>query len=182
MVQSDQWSSTTTLNRSYFLPPRTSTAVIILPCLAEHGSKFLGSQRLSNYRFTVNGESVTNRAINYMPQANLAPATSNAKAEAGSALHYDMISNSMMNMGVRYSSLQECVYDQSMTDVNFPPTENGGLIGYANLGVCPRKRSYMLALPIPESDGQTQLTVELEGEFTAGTGALELYSYVTSAI
>lgn len=182
MVQSDQWSSTTTLNRSYFLPPRTSTAVIILPCLDENGSKFLGSQRLSNYRFTVNGESVTNRAINYMPQADLAPATSNAKAEAGSALHYDMISNSMMNMGVRYSSLQECVYDQSMTDVNFPPTDNAGLIGYANLGVCPRKRSYMLALPIPESDAQTQLTVELEGVFTAGTGALELYSYVTSAI
>tara|TARA_R110000796_G_scaffold68851_3_gene157449 strand:- start:1738 stop:3501 length:1764 start_codon:yes stop_codon:yes gene_type:complete len=182
MVQSDQWSSATTLNRSYFLPPRTSTAVIVLPCLDTNGSKFLGSQRLSSYRFTVNGESVTNRAINYMPQAALAPATSNAKAEAGSALHYDMISNSMMNMGVRYSSLQECVYDQSMTDVNTPPTENGGLIGYANLGVCPRKRSYMLALPIPESDGQTQLTIELEGHFVAGTGALELYSYVTSAI
>ena len=182
MVQSDQWSSTTTLNRSYFLPPRTSTAVIVLPCLDANGSKFLGSQRLSNYRFTVNGESVTNRAINYMPQAALNPATANAKAEAGSALHYDMISNSMMNMGVRYSSLQECVYDQSMTDVNFPPTENAGLIGYATLGVCPRKRSYMLALPIPESDSQTQLTVELEGVFNAGTGALELYSYVTSAI
>ena len=182
MVQSDQWSSLSTLNRSYFLPPRTSTAVIVLPCLDANGSKFLGSQRLSSYRFTVNGESVTNRAVNYMPQAALAPATSNAKAEAGSALHYDMISNSMMNMGARYSSLQECVYDQSMTDVNFPPTENGGLIGYANLGVCPRKRSFMLALPIPESDGQTQLTVELEGVFAAGTGALELYSYVTSAI
>ena len=182
MVQSDQWSSTTTLNRSYFLPPRTSTAVIILPNVDANGSKFLGSQRLSNYRFTVNGESVTNRAINYMPQADLNPATPNAKTEAGSALHYDLISNSMMNMGVRYSSLQECVYDQSMTDVNTPPTENAGLIGYANLGVCPRKRSYMLALPIPESDAQTQLTVELEGVFAAGSGALELYSYVTSAI
>ena len=182
MVQSDQWSSTTTLNRSYFLPPRTSTAVIVLPCLDANGSQFLGSQRLSSYRFTVNGESVTNRAVNYMPQADLNPATSNAKAEAGSALHYDMISNSMMNMGVRYSSLQECVYDQSITDVNTPPTENGGLIGYATLGACPRKRAFMLALPIPESDGQTQLTVELEGVFVAGTGALELYSYVTSAI
>jgi len=181
-VQSDQWSSLSTLNRSYFLPPRTSTAILVLPCLDGNGSKFLGSQRLSSYRFTVNGESVTNRAVNYMPQAALNPATSNAKAEAGSALHYDMISNSMMNMGVRYSSLQECVYDQSVTDVNTPPTAAGGLIGYATLGVCPRKRSYMLALPIPESDKQTQLTVELEGVFAAGTGELELYSYVTSAI
>jgi len=182
MVQSDQWSSGTTLNRSYFLPPRTSTAIIVLPNTDGDGSKFLGSQRLSNYRFTVNGESVTNRAVNYMPQADLNPATANAKAEAGSALHYDMISNSMMNMGVRYSSLQECVYDQSITDVNTPPTANAGLIGYATLGACPRKRSYMLALPIPESDSQTQLTVELEGVFAADTGALELYSYVTSSI
>ena len=93
-----------------------------------------------------------------------------------------MISNSMMNMGVRYSSLQECVYDQSMTDVNFPPIAQNNLIGYQTLGVCPRKRSYMLALPIPESDAQTQLTVELEGVFNGGNGVLELYSYVTSAI
>ena len=182
MVQSDQWSSGSTLNRSYFLPPRTSTAIIVLPNTDGDGSKFLGSQRLSNYRFTVNGESVTNRAVNYMPQASLAVATSNAKAEAGSALHYDMISNSMMNMGIRYSSLQECVYDQSITDVNTPPTANAGLIGYATLGACPRKRSYMLALPIPESESQTQLTIELEGVFAPDTGALELYSYVTSVI
>ena len=181
-VQSDQWSSLTTLNRSYFLPPRTSTCVLVLPAFTPNGSKFLGSQRVSSYRFTVNGESVTNRAVNYMPQADLNPATSNAKAEAGSALHYDLISNSMMNMSERFSSLQECVYDQSITHVNTPPTEAGGLIGYANLGVCPRKRSYMLALPIPESDSQTQLTVELEGVFVAGTQELELYSYVTSAI
>lgn len=184
MVQSDQWSSGTTLNRSYFLPPRTSTAILVLPNTDGDGSKFLGSQRLSSYRFTVNGESVTNRAVNYMPQASLVTATSNAKAEAGSALHYDLISNSMMNMGVRFSSLQECVYDQSITDVNTPPTQNGvtDLVGYATLGACPRKRSYMLALPIPESDAQTQLTVELEGVFAADTGSLELYSYVTSVI
>jgi len=184
MVQSDQWSSGTTLNRSYFLPPRTSTAILVLPNTDGDGSKFLGSQRLSSYRFTVNGESVTNRAVNYMPQASLVTATSNAKAEAGSALHYDLISNSMMNMGVRFSSLQECVYDQSITDVNTPPTQNGvtNLVGYTTLGACPRKRSYMLALPIPESDAQTQLTVELEGVFAADTGSLELYSYVTSVI
>ena len=74
-----------------------------------------------------------------------------------------------------------------MTDVNFPPIAENNLIGYQTLGVCPRKRSYMLALPIPESDAQTQLTVELEGVFQnvgggAGNGQLELYSYVTSAI
>ena len=182
MVQSDQWSSLTTLNRSYFLPPRTSTAVIVLPCATGDGSNILGSQRLSSYRFTVNGESVTNRAVNYMPQADLTVATSNAKAEAGSSLHYDLISNSFMNMGMRYSSLQECVYENSVIDVNTPPTTNAGLVGYATLGACPRKRCYMLALPVPESDKQTQLTVELEGAFAVGTGEMELYSYVTSVI
>ena len=186
-VQSDQWSSRTTLNRSYFLPPRTSSVIIVLPAEAEHyGSQFLGSQRLESYRFTVNGESVTNRAVNYMPQSsNQGP--QDAKAEAGSSLHYDLISNTMMNMGVRFSSLQECVYDQ-IVPVNTPPTANAGLIGYATLGDCPRKRCYMLALPIPESDAQTQLTVELEGHFDGGnpahvaSGSMELYSYVTSVI
>ena len=180
LCQSDQWASGTTLNRSYFLPAKTTNCIIVLPAANANGSNTVGSARLTNYRFTVNGESVTNRAVQYMPQATIAAAI-DAKMDAGSALHYDLISNTMMNMGVRYSSLQECLYDQ-IVPINTPPGGGAGAaVGYLNLADCPRKRCYMLALPIPMSDDLTQLTVELEGQFGT-SGALEMYSYVLSTI
>ncbi len=178
MTQSDQFASGTTLNRSYFLPARTTNCLVMLPASVADGSNTLGSARLENYRFAINGESVTNRAVQYMPQAVVVAATADDKASAGSALHYDLISNTFMNMGGRYSSLQECVYDQ-IVPVNTPPADP---VGYADLALCPRKRCYMLALPIPMSDDQTQLTIELEGSFTAGSGRLEIYSHVVSQV
>lgn len=184
LAQSDQWSNALTLNRSYFLPARTTNCLIVLPAGDANGSNTVGSARLSNYRFTVNGESVTNRAVQYMPTAAVNNAVADNKMDAGSALHYDLISNTMMNMGVRYSSLQEALYDQ-LVPVNTPAGVIGvgaGAIGYTALADCPRKRCYMIALPIPMSEDQTQLTVELEGSFPAGVGQMEMYSYVVSQI
>ena len=183
MGQSDQFASASTLNRSYFLPARTTNCIIVLPAKDANGSDILGSARLTDYRFSVDGESVTNRAVPYMPTAAVDNTAIDAKMDAGSALHYDLISNTMMNIGQRYSSLNECVYDQ-IVPVNTAPDGVGGgaAVGYQTLASCPRKRAYMLALPIPMKEEQTQLNIELEGSFLNGTGQLEIYSLVTSVI
>jgi len=182
LAQSDQFASASTLNRSYFLPARTSNCLIVLPAANANGSDILGSARITEYRFTVDGESVTNRAVPYMPTATVNNAVVDAKMDAGSALHYDLISNTMMNMGVRYSSLNESVFDQ-IVPVNTQPAGGGGAaVGYTSLASCPRKRCYMLALPIPMKEDQTQLNIELEGSFPAGSGQLEIYSMVSSVI
>ena len=182
MAQSDQFASASTLNRSYFLPARTSNCLIVLPAANANGSDILGSARVSEYRFTVDGESVTNRAVPYMPTAAVNNALVDAKMDAGSALHYDLISNTMMNMGVRYSSLNESVFDQIVPVNTAPAVGGGGAVGYLSLASCPRKRAFMLALPIPMKESQTQLNVELEGSFPAGSGQLEIYSLVASVI
>jgi len=182
LAQSDQFASATTLNRSYFLPARTSNCIIVLPAANANGSDILGSARVSEYRFTVDGESVTNRAVPYMPTATVNNALVDAKMDAGSALHYDLISNTMMNMNQRYSSLNETVFDQ-IVPVNTAPAVGGsGAVGYLSLASCPRKRAFMLALPIPMKESQTQLNVELEGSFPNGSGQLEIYSMVASVI
>ena len=181
MAQSDQFSSTTSLNRTYYLPAQTTNCIIVMPAVADIGSDILGSARLKDYRFAIDGESVTNRAVQYMPLPDATAVTEDTKTAAGSAVHYDLISNTFMNMGMRYSSLQECVYDQ-VIDVNEPPTTAAGVTGYTTLALCPRKRCYMLALPIPLKDSQTALNVELNGVFTGGNGQLQIYSYVTSSL
>ena len=182
MAQSDQFASGSTLNRSYFLPARTSNCLIVLPAANADGSDILGSARIKDYRFTVDGESVTNRAVPYMPNPGVNNAVVDEKMDAGSALHYDLISNTMMNMGQRFSSLNECVYDQ-IVPVNTQPAGGGGAaVGYTSLASCPRKRAYMLALPIPMKEDQTQLNIELEGSFPGGSGQLEIYSMVSSII
>jgi len=183
MAQSDQFASATTLNRSYFLPARTSNCIIVIPAKNPNGSDILGSGRVQEYRFTVDGESVTNRAVIYIPEPTVDNATVDVKTDAGSALHYDLISNTMMNMGQRFHSLNEAVFDQ-IVPVNTQPSGigGGGVVGYESLASCPRKRCYMLALPIPMKDDQTQLNIELEGSFPDNTGQLEIYSLVTSTI
>ena len=182
MAQSDQFSSLSSLNRTYYLPAQTTNCIIVMPALDQEGSDILGSARLQDYRFSIDGESVTNRAVQYMPVPDASSGAEDAKTEAGSAVHYDLISNTFMNMGKRYSSLQECVYDQ-VVDVNTPPSvSGGGVAGYPTLAACPRKRCYMLALPIPMKDSQTALNVELNGVFTGGNGQLQIYSYVTSSL
>lgn len=182
LAQSDQFSSTASLNRTYYLPAQTTNCIIVMPALDAEGSDILGSARVQDYRFAIDGESVTNRAVQYMPVPDASTAAEDAKTDAGSAVHYDLISNTFMNMGKRYSSLQECVYDQ-VVDVNAPPTVSAaGVVGYQTLAACPRKRCYMLALPIPLKDSQTALNVELNGKFTGGNGQLQIYSYVTSSL
>ena len=86
----------------------------------------------------------------------------------------------MMNSGRRYHSLAESVYDMNIPMSIDRPVATG-VIGWPTLAVAPQKLCYMLALPIPISNNQTQLTIELEGEF-AGTGNMQLYSEIRSVI
>lgn len=188
ITQSDQWQNTSTLNRSYYLPAQTTNAFIIMPSTENSGtaptdfSDILGCARLEEYRFTINGESVTNRVVPYMPIPSLQTGN-DAKCDRGSSLHYTLISEAMMNSGVRFHSLEESVFDQNIpysTDVPDAPT---GFPGFSTLGAAPKKACYMLALPIPISNDQTMLTIELNGDFSAtgsGSGELHIFSEVRS--
>ena len=112
MTQSDQWTNQGTLSRTYYLPAQTTNAVIVLPSSRpdQNPSDFsdlLGCARLSDYRFTLNGVSVTNRAIPFMPVADPTSATNDQKCDSGSSLHFDMISRTFQNAGERFHSLAE---------------------------------------------------------------------------
>jgi len=181
MTQQDQFSSSLELTRSYYLPPQTTNCIIVLPAPGTtDGSDILGSARLTDYRFSINGENVTNRPVPYMPQALIAGGVNDAKCDAGSSLHYDLISKTFMNQGTRFHSLQEAVYDQNIPESTDRPFNGGGVIGWPTLEACPQKRCYMLALPIPISNDQTQLTIELTGRFVANNGRIHIYSEVRS--
>jgi hypothetical protein len=182
-TQQDQFGSTSTLSRSYFLPPQTTNCIVVLPVADAtdvNGSDILGSARLTDYRFSINGETVTNRPVPYMPAATIVDGAENAKCEAGSSLHYDLISKTFMNQGQRFHSLREAVYDQIVPISDPRPVSGAGVIGWENIADCPLKRCYMLALPIPISNDQTQLTIELNGTFPANAGRVHIYSEVRS--
>jgi len=187
ITQSDQFQNPSSLNRSYYLPPQTTNAYIMLPSSDITGgaptrfSDILGCARLEHYRFTLNGESVTNRVVPFMPQPKIVdPAANDAKCDRGSSLHYTLISETMMNAGVRYHSLNESVFDQNIPDSTDIPVSGAGVVGWTALKDCPKKACYMLALPVPISNDQTQLTIELEGDFQASSGELHIFSEVRS--
>tara|TARA_R110000822_G_scaffold37678_1_gene105321 strand:+ start:211 stop:1941 length:1731 start_codon:yes stop_codon:yes gene_type:complete len=183
-TQSDQWANTTELNRSYFLPAQTTNAFIVLPSNHAQGgypSDILGCARLSSYRFSINGHQVTNRPIPFMPQAQIQDGTLDQKNDHGSSLHYSLISETMMNSGRPFISLNESVFDQSIplsTDVMV----TNGVYGWERMESTPMKACYMICLPIPTSNLPTQLTIELNGQFYDSSGQMSIYSEVTSVI
>ncbi len=182
MTQSDQFTNASTLNRSYFVPAQTQTAYIVLPSQAGGDfSSILGCARVGEYRFTVNGESVTNRAVPYMTTPAVA-AAADSKAERGSSLHYSLVSEALMNSGIRYHSLRESVFDQIIpASIDIPVTGTGDY-GWTNLTDAPEKACYMLALPIPVSNTPTQITIELEGSFPGNFGELYIFSEIRSVL
>ena len=181
-TQSDQFQNVSSLERSYYLPAQTTNAFIMLPSQSGYGfSDILGCARVGEYRFTLNGESVTNRAIPFMPVPGVNAAANDAKCDRGSSLHYTMISEAMMNSGRRFHSLMESVYDQNIPLTTERPVV-GGNTGWLTLAACPLKACYMLALPVPISTTPTQFTVSLEGNFPNGSGEIHIYSEVRSVI
>ena len=187
-TQSDQWQNSTQLNRTYYLPPQTTNAYIVMPSQSNSGgaptafSDILGCARLGEYRFTVNGESVTNRAVPFMPVPVVDAAVNDAKNKHGSSLHYTLISETMMNAGVRFNSLREAVLDQNIPLSIDIPKDGNDNYGWLTLAAAPLKACYMLALPIPISNDQTQLTIELDGSFPASSGELHIFSQVRAVV
>lgn len=187
-TQSDQWQNSSELNRSYFLPAQTTNAFIVLPSKSNTGtpptafSDILGCARVGEYRFTINGENVTNRAVPFMPVPGPLVAQADAKNNHGSSLHYTLISEAMMNAGIRYHSLRESVFDQNIPMSIDVPVNGNGEYGWDALADAPKKACYMLALPIPISNEQTQLTIELDGNFPNSSGELHIFSQVRSVV
>lgn len=198
LTQSDQFQNASTLNRSYYLPPQTTNAYIILPSTDTGDgteptsfSDIVGCARVEHYRFTLNGESVTNRVVPYMPVPGPFPvpasAVNDGKCDKGSSLHYNLIAETMMNAGVRYNSLDEAVFDQNIPYSTDVPADAAGVVGFKSLQESPTKACYMLALPIPISNEQTQLTIELEGNFkpqgsSTANGQLHIFSEIRSVV
>lgn len=186
ITQSDQWQNSDSLNRTYYLPPQTTNAFIILPSQSNDGaaptafSDILGCARVADYRFTLNGESVTNRAVPFLPDPGPFTTDEDAKNDRGSSLHYTGIAETMMNSGRRYHSLNESVYDQNIPNSIDIPQSAAGQPGWPYLKDAPNKLCYMLALPVPISNSQTMLTMELNGNFPASSGELHIFSEVRS--
>ena len=181
-AQADQFSSGSSLNRTYYLPARTTEVVIVLPSNSKYGSDILGSQRLGSYRFSINGDTVTNRAVPYMDVLPTNDANNDGKGDAGSSLHYDLVSKTFMNMGKRFHSLNECVYDQAIPINTAVPSGANGTHGWLDIVNQPQKRCFALFCPVPLSDQQSQFGLELDGVFAAGTGRVLMYSHVASTI
>tara|TARA_R110002020_G_C16245737_1_gene769438 strand:- start:1403 stop:1759 length:357 start_codon:yes stop_codon:yes gene_type:complete len=110
-------------------------------------------------------------------------ANNDSKGSAGSSLHYDLVSKTFMNMGSRFHSLNECVYDQIIPINTVVPTSGAGnRHGWTDIKAQPQKRCYALFCPIPLKDEQTMFGLELEGAFAAGSGRVLMYSHVASTV
>ena len=178
--QADVFSNTSEMQRTYQLPANCSAVLIAITAPDENRSNFLGSAVVTQYRFTIDGEQVTNRFVPFREKGDAV-----FKGVAGSSIHYDLLAKTFLNMGenARYQSMKECVYDQKIP-VGTVGTEGTVQAGFADLDTNPQKLAYFIGTPVPMKDSPTQLLVELEGNFNAGGGGgqLQIYSYITSTI
>ena len=188
VFQGDQFSNKSGTQRTYQIPANCTAVVMAITNTGTNHSSFLGSARVSQYRFSVNGEAVTNRAIPYAS----ADAASGGRFlnKRGSSLHYDLLQKTFLNMGqnARYQSMLEAVFDQLI-----PVDQPGNLVapadpalantgqGWTNVQTNPQKNAFVLGVPIPMSQDPSQLLLELDGTF-AGGAAINIYSYVMTSV
>ena len=188
VFQGDQFSNAAGTQRTYQIPPNCTAVIMAITNTGTNHSSFLGSARVSQYRFSVNGEAVTNRAIPYAS----ADAASGGRFlnKRGSSLHYDLLQKTFLNMGqnARYQSMLEAVFDQLI-----PVDQPGNLVapadpalantgqGWTNVQTNPQKNAFVLGVPIPMSQDPSQLLLELDGTF-AGGAAINIYSYVMTSV
>ena len=140
------------------------------------------------YRFSINGEAVTNRAIPYASAT--AAIGGRFRNKRGSSLHYDLLQKTFLNMGqnARYQSMLEAVFDQIIpvdqpgNDVApaDPVAANMGQ-GWTYVLTNPQKNAFVLGVPIPMSQEPSQLLLELDGNFVGGA-TINIYSYVMTSI
>ena len=197
VFQGDQFSNVAGTQRTYQIPPNCTAVVMAITNTGANHSSFLGSANVSQYRFSINGEAVTNRAIPYaggIGSLNETPAITDAtgrfRNKRGSSLHYDLLQKTFLNMGqnARYQSMLEAVFDQIIPVDQLGSVFAAGayneanlLQGWANETSNPQKNAFVLGVPIPMSQSPSQLLLELDGTFVGGA-AINIYSYVMTSI
>ena len=184
VFQGDQFTNTAGTQRTYQIPANCTAVVMAITNTGDNHSAFLGSAEVFSYRFSINGEAVTNRKVTYA-----AKAAALFKCKAGSALHYDLLQKTFLNMGqnARYESMLEGVFDQLI-----PVDQPGDLSalagaaadaqqGWSTKALSPKKSAFVLGVPIPMSQEPSQLLLELEGLFNDGA-SINIYSYVMASV
>ena len=188
VFQGDQFTNESGTQRTYQIPANCTAVIMAITNTGANHSSFLGSARVSQYRFSINGEAVTNRAIPYASAT--AAIGGRFRNKRGSSLHYDLLQKTFLNMGqnARYQSMLEAVFDQIIpvdqpgNDVApaDPVAANMGQ-GWTDVQTNPQKNAFVLGVPIPMSQEPSQLLLELDGNFVGGA-AINIYSYVMTSI
>jgi len=178
VFQGDQFSNTTGIQRTYQIPANCTAVVMAITNTDVNHSSFLGSAQVNDYRFSIDGEAVTNRAV---PYSELGGNTFRDKW--GSSIHYDLLQKTFLNMGsnARYQSMTESIFDQKIP-VDQPGDDGTALIGLGKPGWTaadkdPQKSAFVIGVPIPLKNESSQLLLELNGVFTDGA-SINIYSYV----
>lgn len=198
VFQGDQFSNESGTQRTYQIPANCTAVVMAITNTGANHSSFLGSANVSQYRFSINGEAVTNRAIPYAggviggsgENPAITDATGRFRNKRGSSLHYDLLQKTFLNMGqnARYQSMLEAVFDQKIPVDQLGSVFAAGtyneenlLQGWANETSNPQKNAFVLGVPIPMSQSPSQLLLELDGTFNNGA-SINIYSYVMTSI
>jgi len=179
VFQGDQFTNTSGIQRTYQIPANCTAVLMAITNTQNGHSSFLGSARVNDYRFSVDGEAVTNRAVTYAELSN----AGNFKGKWGSSLHYDLLQKTFLNMGpnARYQSMTESVFDQKIPVDQ--PGDAGTAIGdlgqpgWSTSAADPEKSAFLIGVPIPLKADSSQLLLELNGSFTDGA-SINIYSYV----
>ena len=189
VFQGDQFSNQSGTQRTYQIPANCTAVIMAITNTQINHSSFLGSAKVSQYRFSINGEAVTNRAIPYAGDVIVtADAAGRFRNKRGSSLHYDLLQKTFLNMGqnARYQSMLEAVFDQ-LIPVDQLGNSNAGDAaaslgqGWTDEESNPQKGAFVLGVPIPMSQEPSQLLLELDGNFVGGA-AINIYSYVMTSI
>ena len=146
-AQEDTTASGAVINRTYMLPPQTMAVYVMFP------NPTYSIERLDKYRFSLNGDDVSMRAIKY-----------------NSAQHYDLVGNTMLNEGKVVKNLESLKR-------NLLVREDGtGVGGY-------KEDIKVIMCPVKLSQDMTQLTIELEADAGQTlSGKINVYSQVMKSI
>jgi len=189
VFQGDQFSNQSGTQRTYQIPANCTAVIMAITNTGTNHSSFLGSAKVSQYRFSINGEAVTNRAIPYAGDVIVSgDAAGRFRNKRGSSLHYDLLQKTFLNMGqnARYQSMLEAVFDQLIPVDQLGNSRAGDAAttlgqGWTNEASNPQKGAFVLGVPIPMSQDPSQLLLELDGNFVGGA-AINIYSYVMTSI
>jgi len=146
-AQEDTTASGAVINRTYQLPPQTMAVYVMFP------NPTYSIERLDKYRFTLNGDDVSMRAIKY-----------------NSAQHYDLVGNTFLNEGRVVKNLESLKRNINGRE------DDTGLAGY-------KEDIKVIMCPVKLSQDMTQLTIELEAEAGQTlSGKINVYSQVMKSI